>query len=274
MMIYRLRLDRKDAVIAALGGMAVVAFYTGNIGTDIFFLSGMIGTGFCLGEFMKKKFPVERVIGFSAGLVWGAGLFALLLYSNLSGSNIVAVVTDYVDMYLTTTMSLYQNMGMPDEALSELAAAMDDIRDTLIGILPGLFVTALLFVAWLNTLMARMIFRVKGIRIILDEPLNRWKTPDGLVWVLIGCVGLMLIPFGALKLIGINGLIVLMAVYFFQGIAIVSFYFNKKRIPVFLRVLIYAIIAIQQIFLMMVIGLGFFDVWFNFRRIGADPPPN
>jgi len=272
MMIYRIRLDRKDGGIVALAGMAVTTVYIGTVGSDVYFLSAMVGLGFCLGEFTEMNFSVGRIIGFAVVLVWGAAIFALILYSNFSGSNTVAVVSDYIDTYLTVTMMLYQKMGMPDDAVRELAVAIEDIRDTLMGILPGLFAAALLFIAWINVLLARMVFKIKNIRIISDAPLNTWKAPDSLVWGLIGCVGLMLMPGGAMKLIGINGLILLMTVYFFQGIAIVSFYFNKKQIPFFIRVLMYAIIVIQQILVLLVIGLGFFDVWFNFRRIGADPP--
>ncbi len=271
MMIYRIRLDRKDGGIVAIAGMTVVTVYSGNIGADLYFLSAMIGLGFCLGEFTEMNFPVGHIVGFAGGLVWGACVFALILYSNFSGSNTVAVVSDYIDTYLTVTMMLYQKIGMPDDVVRELALAREDIRDTLTGILPGMFAAALLFIAWLNVLLARMVFRIRNIQIISDAPLNTWKAPDSFVWGLIGCVGLMMLPGHALNLIGINGLIVLMMVYFFQGIAIVSFYFNKKQIPVFIRILMYAIIVIQQILVLLVIGLGFFDVWFNFRRIGADP---
>jgi uncharacterized protein YybS (DUF2232 family) len=273
MMIYRLRLGRKDAGIVAAAGLAVAAFYSGGIGANIYFLSGMIGLGFFLGEFTEKQMPVEQIVGLAAAAVGGAGFFALLLHSNLSGGNIVTVVSEYMEMYLTASMMLYRDMGISDEVIAELAGAMDEIRDTLIMILPGLFAAALLVIAWINALIARVTFKAKKIFIISDAPLNTWKTPDVLVWALIGCAGLMLIPGGVPRFIGINGLIVLMTIYFFQGIAIVSFYFNKKQIPFFLRVLFYAIIVIQQILLVMVVGLGFFDAWFNFRRIGADPPP-
>ncbi len=273
MMIYRLRLGRKDGGIVAAAGLAVVTFYSGGVGATTYFLAGMIGLGFFLGEFTEKNRPVEQIVGFAAGALWGAGFFALLLHSNFSGSNIVAMVTDYVEMYLSASLMLYRDMGMSDEVIAELAVAMDEIRDTLILVLPGMVGAALLVIAWINTLMARVIFKVKNIFIISTAPLNIWKTPDSLVWALIGCAVLMMIPGGAPKIIGINGLIILMTIYFFQGIAIVSFYLNKKQIPFFLRVLFYAIIVIQQILLMMVVGLGFFDAWFNFRRIGADSPP-
>ena len=42
--------------------------------------------------------------------------------------------------------------------------------------------------------------------------------------------------------------------YFFQGIAIVSFYFDKKRLPRFVRVFLYTLVALQQLVLLAVIG--------------------
>jgi uncharacterized protein YybS (DUF2232 family) len=58
-----------------------------------------------------------------------------------------------------------------------------------------------------------------------------------------------------------------MFVYFFQGIAIVSFLFQKKSAPFALRSFFYILIAIQPLFMLLVIGVGLFDTWFNFRKL-------
>jgi uncharacterized protein YybS (DUF2232 family) len=49
--------------------------------------------------------------------------------------------------------------------------------------------------------------------------------------------------------------------------AIVSFYFEKKQVPRFFRILLYTLIALQQLALIAVIGIGLFDMWFNFRKL-------
>jgi uncharacterized protein YybS (DUF2232 family) len=79
-----------------------------------------------------------------------------------------------------------------------------------------------------------------------------------------------MIPEHTVKLFGINGLLILMTIYFFQGIAIISFYFEKKRFPRLLRIVLYSLIALQQIVLLIVVGLGFFDMWLNFRKLGVE----
>ena len=89
-----------------------------------------------------------------------------------------------------------------------------------------------------------------------------------LVWLVIGCGLLLLVPSRGVKMIGLNGLFFLLTLYFFQGMAIVSYFFEKKRFPRGLRIFLYSLIALQQIVLLVVIGLGFFDVWLNFRKLG------
>jgi len=97
--------------------------------------------------------------------------------------------------------------------------------------------------------------------------LKMWKIPEQIVWLAIFSAIFLLIPQNNFKIIGLNILLILMPIYFFQGIAILSFFFDKKKFPIVLRFFIYSIIAIQQIFLLLIIGLGFFDTWVNFRRI-------
>jgi uncharacterized protein YybS (DUF2232 family) len=93
-----------------------------------------------------------------------------------------------------------------------------------------------------------------------------WRAPDYLVWGVIGCGLLMLVPDGFAKIIGLNGLITLMMIYFFQGVAIVSFFFEKKQVPRFAKVLLYALLILQEV-LLVVIVIGFIDVWANFRKV-------
>jgi uncharacterized protein YybS (DUF2232 family) len=62
-------------------------------------------------------------------------------------------------------------------------------------------------------------------------------------------------------------MMIVMQVYFFQGIAIVAFFFNKKRVPRAIRWGLYTLMTLQPLVLLMVICLGFFDMWLNVRRL-------
>jgi uncharacterized protein YybS (DUF2232 family) len=131
-----------------------------------------------------------------------------------------------------------------------------------------------LFVTWVNLLMTRSLVRFRGLKIPDFGNLNQWKSPEILVWVVIAGGVLLLIPVKSLKIIGLNIVLGLIMIYFIQGISIVSFYFNKRKFPRILRGVLYGLIGVQQVFSMLVIGLGFFDLWIDFRKINKNEKLN
>jgi uncharacterized protein YybS (DUF2232 family) len=70
--------------------------------------------------------------------------------------------------------------------------------------------------------------------------------------------------------IALNLLLVIGAYYFAQGLAVIGFFFHKNKVPRFLRGLTYVLIVFQQIFTLLVVGLGLFDLWGDFRRLSKD----
>jgi uncharacterized protein YybS (DUF2232 family) len=143
----------------------------------------------------------------------------------------------------------------------------------LVGMMPALVAASTLVVVWVSLISARPVFRRLGLTFPDYGPLDHWKAPEPLVWAAVGSGVLLLLPGFALKMLGLNGVIVLMVVYFFQGIAVVAFYLHKKQVPRLARIMVYFIIAVQQLVMLLVVAAGFFDTWFNFRKIEKPPTP-
>ena len=204
---------------------------------------------------------------YACGTVLLSGMAGLLIFSILSGEGIYTIVSNYVAKNLEFTMVLYQNMGMSNENIQMISNSLDKIHDALVKIIPALVSVSTLFVAWTSILLAKPVLMRRSLFYPNFGPLNVWQAPDYLVWGVIGCGLALFLPNTLIKTIGLNGLLILMSVYFFQGIAIVSFYFNKKKLPRMIRFFLYTLIAVQQLVLLAVIGLGFFDLWFNFRKL-------
>ncbi len=268
--LYRIRLGRRTGAVVALLALVFTAAFTGGLTADIFFLLAMMLLGFAMGEFIEKALSIEKTIGYACALVVFSGVFLLMLYANASNLGIMGVVSDYIEKNLNLSVAVYQKMGMSEENIRTLTESLDEIRYVLVRILPSLLIAGLLCTAWLNLLLVRFIIRPQGMLSPAFFALNRWEAPEILIWGVIGAIGMILMPVGLIKFIGVNGLILLMTLYFFQGIAVISFYLQKKEIPMALRFLCYSFIALQQILIFVVIGLGFCDVWLKFRRIGAN----
>jgi len=176
-------------------------------------------------------------------------------------------LSEYVGKNLKLTLALYEDMGMPEENILLISNSLDTIGYVLVRIIPAMAAALTIFVAWTSILLAGPIMKSKHLFYPDFGSLKRWKAPEPIVWFVIGSGMALIFPFQVLKIMGLNCLIVLMTIYFFQGIAIVSFYFEKKRFPRLLKIFIYSIIAMQQIILLFVVGLGFFDMWLNFRKL-------
>jgi uncharacterized protein YybS (DUF2232 family) len=113
------------------------------------------------------------------------------------------------------------------------------------------------------------LFIKKGLAFPDFGRLNQWKSPETFIWAAIVSGVMLLFPGVAVKVVGMSGLLILSVIYFFQGIAIVAFFFEKKKLPRLLRVFLYSLIGFQQIVLFFIIGMGFFDVWFDIRKLNT-----
>ena len=242
----------------------------GGISIDVVFFLEMLFLGFLLSELFEMNLSVEKTVLYACGGVLLTSAVVLVLYSNVSTTGIYSLVSAYIAQNLEMTVALYRGMGASEEFIHKFSASLDQIQYGLIRIIPAMVTASFLMVTWSNLLIARPLLTRRGLFFPAFGALNLWKAPDYLVWVLIGCGGLLMLPGSMLKIIGINGLLVLLMIYFFQGIAIVSFFFEKKQFPRMLRIFFYSLIAIQQIILLVVIGLGVFDMWLNFRKIKSE----
>ncbi len=267
---YRAKLGRRLGMIVPLATIAVMGLIFGGVTMDILFFSGLMFLGFSMSEMFEKKLSVEMTIAAACGTVLGAGLIGILIYSITSQTGIFALVSTYVATNLALSLELYEGIGIPKETLDTISGSLDQIQYVLVRILPSLVVASTLFVAWTNLIAVRPIMARRGLYFPDFGRLNRWQAPDLLVWVLIGCGLIMLLPVTEIRLIGINGLLVLLTIYFIQGIAIVSFYFEKKKLSRAIRVVLYIMIAFQQLFLLAIICIGLFDMWINFRKIDTN----
>jgi uncharacterized protein YybS (DUF2232 family) len=265
-LVYRLKLGRKPGALVPIISAIILISVVGAVSADVLFFVELLLIGFLLGELIEGRSSIEKTILYTTGTVIGVGLTGLLLYSSFYGESLYAIVSDYVTKNLELTLVLYQGMGMSEENIGLIEQFLTEIQPLIVRILPAMITISTLFVTWVNLLIARPVLTRRSLSYPDFGPLNMWKAPDFLVWGVIGCGAALFLPAPAINVIGQNGLLILMAVYFFQGIAIVSYYFEKKRLPRFIRCFLYALIAVQHLILLAVIGLGFFDMWVNFRR--------
>jgi len=266
-LFYRSKLGRKTGAIIPVLTILLMTVFLGGVSIDILFFFELLLLGFILSELFELDLTVEKTMLYASGSVVLTGIVCLLFYSQVSNTGIIALVSEYVAKNLELTLALYESMGVSAENIQMISESLNNIQYVLVRIIPAIVVTSTVFVSWSCLLIAKPMLKSRKLFYPAFGSLNLWKAPESLVWGVIGSGVMLILPYKTLKIIGLNILLVLMTIYFFQGIAIVSFYFEKKQFSRMLRFVLYSLIALQQIVLLVVIGLGIFDMWLNFRKL-------
>ena len=166
---------------------------------------------------------------------------------------------------------MQEKMGLPAESISLLKDQAPQIVEMMLRLLPSLLLLSFAFIVLINILYIGRRFPERRSQWFALENLREWKAPEPLVWGLIFCGFALFVPiFPLVGAVALNLLLVIGACYFAQGLAVIAFFFNKNNVPRFLRGLTYVLIVFQQIFTLLVVGLGLFDLWGDFRRLGKD----
>jgi uncharacterized protein YybS (DUF2232 family) len=132
-------------------------------------------------------------------------------------------------------------------------------------LLPGLLVTNMALVAWLNVVLARQIIVLLGWG-SNEPPLYHWTAPEWLIFVLLGAGFLLLLPVPGARFFGLNLLMVVAVLYFCQGVAVVAAWFHRLGLPRLLRMIGYPLLFLNP-FCFLIITLGLMDLWLDFRRL-------
>jgi len=263
---YHSKLGRKLGMVISAATIIAVVFAIQSVSIDLIFFAELLFLGILLGELLHYDLSIEKIILYSSCGVLISGLICLMVFSNIRNVGIYALASEYITENLKLAIDIYENMGVSEEHIRMISDSMEQIRYLLVGIIPALIVAFTLLVSWINLMISKSVLIKNNLYYPDFVSLNLWKAPDYLVWAVITSSVMIFFPDKFFKITGVNFLIVLMMIYFFQGIAIIAYYFEKKKVPRTLKVFLYSLIALQHFIFLFVIGLGFFDTWLNIRK--------
>lgn len=225
--------------------------------------------GMVLSEIMKRRLTM----GWTISLAAFAGIFvmgAILIYNSiLFGKLPWDQIYVYVSSMVQENIKLYGQLDLPSEQMQYIKENSGKIARILTYTFPSLSLISLSVIILVNILICRTLFKVAKLACPDFGDLSLWKASDHLVWVLIVSGAGLLIPLLWIKFTALNFLILCLFIYFLQGIAIIEFFFKRKKAPFYLRFLFYFLIMIQQYLMFFVVAAGLFDLWIDFRKTPA-----
>lgn len=220
----------------------------------------------CLSFYMARKdnraLAVLKTTVVSLAVVY---ILTFIVAQTKSGS-FDQLVRQQIDMTVSEAIRLYDQMKLPASQKVEITDSLLVMKEIFKTIYWGFFAAFTLGVVLANDLVGRIALRKINIS-QTEISFAYFSFPDELVWGFIASAGLWFLKLPPFDWVGINSAIFFIMLYLLQGAAVVTFILEKKKISVFLKVMGGLILAFQPIFLVIIVGTGIFDIWFDFRKI-------
>lgn len=223
-------------------------------------------SGVILSEIFRKNYSIERTVIYP-GMVLLILWFSFIIYQSLiSGKQPLLFLEDFIGKNIQESIQFYAQLDIPAEQIDLIRDNFKQITHFFTNIFPALVLVSALFTVWINTLAARELFQKYGMPYPDFGDLSRWKAPEKLIWSLLASGGMLLMPVDGVMFLGLNLLIICLYVYLLQGLSIVSFIFKTKNVHRIFRMPCYFLIFAQQFIILLVIAVGVFDLWVDFRK--------
>ena len=267
-LFYLSKLGLKEGIkvcLIALLAVGIVARLLGEPRLVLLCLAfGLLGL--ILSELYKREYSYSRTI-FSGTLLMLLVGAAFMLYENVtSGVFPVETVVSELKTGMNAGIAMSQKEGLNPERIDQVRKLFQVLIALIEKTYLFLAVFGTGFTVWLNVVLSKPLFRLKGIKYPDLGRSDMWSAPEFLVWVLIAAGFSKLLSITGLDFASTNTLLIISAIYVFHGLSIILFFFNKYNVPVLSRIIIYLIIVLQQ-FPVFLALLGLFDQWFDFRKI-------
>lgn len=204
-------------------------------------------------------------------VIWGmiaASICGLLIAATVAGQSPLEMTNALVDKEVAQSSAIMQEMfavaDLPADQRREVALAVKGMAEFLQKTYPGIVIAVgglmTLGLVFLLSVLARGRYTVPGKRF------PEWKAPEQLVWVLIAAGFLVAFIKGPFATFALNLLVVLLPVYFLQGLAVIDCFFRRKAFSPIIRAIGFLLVTLINPLPMVVTGIGVFDLWADFRK--------
>jgi uncharacterized protein YybS (DUF2232 family) len=221
-----------------------------------------------MAETIKAQLTMDRCIFLSA--LGSMTLATFLMYVLFADGEVS--LTDFFQAqileHFNHSLEALKSMGEEQAELDAMKEFFEQSSRTFATAYPSFIMAGSLITAAVNYFLVRLVWvKFYGDSLFRKEKFSELVLPDYLIWGLILSAGSLFLVGSPVGMVGMNLFAMVILVYLFQGLAVLVHILESKGVPKFLWALVFFIIIIQPILMGLVVGLGIFDIWVDFRKI-------
>ena len=233
-------------------GFSLCAIQLGFMAWGLLFATLSLLVGFN-NEAMSRGQSYLTSAFFSIGAVSGLSLLFVWFLNFYSGISILQTIRTHMETSLS-------QLKLPQESLELLSSEEIFIQ------FPSAIIVLLGITLIMTLISEKRVFSWIGLEAPKRSPLNEFTVPNFIIWTfIISLLGMFLTEKSSLvKQISMNVFNISIFLYFFQGLAVTSKFFDTFKVALHWRLLIIIAFVIYLPLLLSLIGI--LDFWISFRE--------
>ena len=221
-----------------------------------------------LAELIRMQLPGDRCIAVGA---LASGLISVVLLAALLGDQDTSFKEFFekqIRAHLSESMEAFESMGEDKGEVAKMKVFAENAAEGLAAAYPAFLLIGSLIGAVVNYTLIRFAWmRLYGIGLFSGRAFSDWICPENLVWCFIFSGAALFLGSGIVENAGLNVFLVMLCIYFSQGLSIVIHFLKVRNVPTFFWFVLFILIFVQPILIGLLAGLGVFDIWVDFRKI-------
>lgn len=252
--------------LAAVVLTAAALLVTAEVGSALLFALQFGLPAALLPWLLRRDVAWDRALAITLGAMLGLGLLGLFGFAASSGQSAFTLADSLVAREIQQAVTLMEGFA---KGSNQTPAETEAYRQAIVGmgelmrrIYPGMLI-AVGGALQLTTLgLLALLLRP---RTLPGPAFARWRAPELLIWALIAAGFVVMLADSTVQTVALNLLVVLLPVYFLQGLAVIEYFFTRKGLSPLWRGVSYLLLVVNPL-PMIVTGVGVFDLWVDFRK--------
>ncbi len=221
-----------------------------------------------LGESIRIQLPGDRCI---VGSALVSGIVSMILLATLLGDQDTSVREFFekqVRAHFSQSLEAFKSMGEDKAEVEEMKKFAERAAEGFATAYPAFLLIGSLVGAAANYALIRIVWvRLYGPGLFSDRVFSEWLCPENLVWGFILSGAALFLGQGVISDAGLNVFLIMLCIYFAQGLSIVIHFLKVRNVPTFFWFVLFILIFVQPLLIGLVAGLGVFDIWADFRKL-------
>ena len=234
----------------------------------LLFMAEYAVMAFVLGEMIRARFPGGWCIGASSLISGGVSILLLVALLGDQDTTVKEFFENQIRAHFAQSFEAFGSVGENKAEIEEIKAFFEKMVGGFASSYPAFVFIGSLISAMANYGLLRLVWgRIYGLGLFSERTFAQWVCPENLVWGFIAACLALFLGQGFIGDVGLNLFIVMMVIYFVQGMSITIHFLKARKVPIFLWLIFFILIFAQPILIGLIAGIGVFDIWVDFRKI-------